>query len=229
MRCRRMRCIHNKLQSERGASVLIALLFFLVATMVSVVILNAAVTTVKRMDDDRKQEQNYLAVSSAARVVREGLAGSNCTISQIGTETVEADGSTTITWGETQIEPNASTGFGPILAYLVKSAYTAGIAPTKTSPCVIEVKIDSSTTGVDSDKLPLCTLTLCMYVDPDADKSGKDASYVLCGEINADDSDQAVYLGEVLLSGIEREEGLTKKCQLDWNDPSQIRFTTMGG
>lgn len=70
----------RKLHSQSGASLLFALLFFLVAAMVSIVALDAAVTTVKRLTDDVHWEQDYLSLASAARLFRQALADSSCTL-----------------------------------------------------------------------------------------------------------------------------------------------------
>ena len=63
----------KKLHSRRGASILLALLLFLVASMVVSVILSASLTAVSRVNDDREREQEYLAVSSAAKFFAKAL------------------------------------------------------------------------------------------------------------------------------------------------------------
>lgn len=70
----------EKLHSRRGASLIYALLLFLVASMVSVLVLSASVTAVKRLNDDRKQEQEYLLLSSAARLIKKHMESSMVTI-----------------------------------------------------------------------------------------------------------------------------------------------------
>ena len=77
-----MRQIRQKLHSRRGASLLFALLLFLVASMVSITILNAALTAAKRLKDDRAQEQEYLTLSSAARLVAKSLSESSVVITE---------------------------------------------------------------------------------------------------------------------------------------------------
>lgn len=68
----------QKLHSARGASMLIALLFFLVAMMVGAVVLTAASTNAGRVARIRREQQNYLAVASAAELVKEDIAGEPC-------------------------------------------------------------------------------------------------------------------------------------------------------
>lgn len=63
----------EKLHSQRGASLLFAFLFLLVAAMVSAVVIAGAVTAVKRVHDDHVREQSYLTLESASRLLRQML------------------------------------------------------------------------------------------------------------------------------------------------------------
>lgn len=65
-----MRRITEKLHSRRGASLIYALLLFLVASMVSAVILSASVTAAKRLRDDQIRQQNELTINSGARLLK---------------------------------------------------------------------------------------------------------------------------------------------------------------
>ena len=82
------RTVQEKLHSRRGASLLFAFLFLLVASMVSTVILSGAVTAIKRAHDDTGREQSYLTLESAARLFREMLQDTTVTV----TVTVRSDG-----------------------------------------------------------------------------------------------------------------------------------------
>ena len=68
-----MRAMREKLKSERGATMLMALLLLLVAVMVSAVIVSAAVTATASLRTDRAQQQVYLTVSSAAELLRDSV------------------------------------------------------------------------------------------------------------------------------------------------------------
>lgn len=68
-----IKAIQNKLHSQTGASLLIALLYFLTALMVGAVVLTAAATNAGRLGRNRQEQQNYLAVASAAQLVQEDL------------------------------------------------------------------------------------------------------------------------------------------------------------
>ena len=63
----------KKLRSERGASILMALVLLLLASMVSAVILTAATGAARRVRNDREAQQEYLTVSSAAEMIRDGV------------------------------------------------------------------------------------------------------------------------------------------------------------
>lgn len=66
--------LNAKLNSQSGASLLIALLFFLLCLTVGAVVLTAATANAGRLVSLRRAEQGYLTVSSAARLLRDGLA-----------------------------------------------------------------------------------------------------------------------------------------------------------
>ena len=78
------RTVQEKLHNRRGASLLYAFLFLLVASMVSTVILSGAVTAIKRAHDDTTRTQSYLTLESAAGIFREELKTSSVTITSSG-------------------------------------------------------------------------------------------------------------------------------------------------
>ncbi len=61
----------KKLRSQTGASLLIALLYFLTAATVGAAALTAAATNAGRLARNRREQQDYLAVASAARLIEE--------------------------------------------------------------------------------------------------------------------------------------------------------------
>ena len=68
-----MSTMQNKLRSSRGASMLLALLFLLVCLMVGAVTLTASAANTGRIQRNRQEQQAYLAVASAAKLLREEL------------------------------------------------------------------------------------------------------------------------------------------------------------
>lgn len=69
------RAIFKKLHSKRGASLLLALLFMLVCLTVGAVVLTAAATNAGRIQRNRLEQQDYLAVASAAELVKADMDG----------------------------------------------------------------------------------------------------------------------------------------------------------
>ena len=63
----------KKLKNDQGVTILMALLLVLTAAVVSAVILSAALSAARRVNGDRTAQQNYLAVSSAAELVRDSI------------------------------------------------------------------------------------------------------------------------------------------------------------
>ena len=61
--------MRQKLSSRRGASLLIALLYFLVCGLVAAVIIGAAMTNVQKLKGARQRQQAYDSVSSAAQLI----------------------------------------------------------------------------------------------------------------------------------------------------------------
>lgn len=81
----------NKIKDNRGASLVISLVIFLVASMVSITIVSAALTAVKRVNNDKEETAAYYAVSSAAKLFSEQLKNSSCTVIKTETTMEEED------------------------------------------------------------------------------------------------------------------------------------------
>lgn len=71
--------IRQKLNRSTGASMLLALLFFLACMTVGAVVLTAAATNTGRIARNRQAQQTYLAAASAARLIAEDLDGQSFT------------------------------------------------------------------------------------------------------------------------------------------------------
>ncbi len=69
----------QKLHSRRGASILMALAFFLLCGFIGAVVLGSAATNAQKLAGRRQEQQDYFAVSSAARLLQSALGGSACT------------------------------------------------------------------------------------------------------------------------------------------------------
>ena len=79
-----MQEIKRKLNSSKGASVIIALLYFLVAMMVGAVVLTAAATNAGSASHALKDQQEYYAVESAIKLIRSDMAKEKIVISDDG-------------------------------------------------------------------------------------------------------------------------------------------------
>ena len=77
---------------ERGASILIALLFFLVCALVGGVVLTAASVGTGQLVDYEKSQQAYYSTTSAAELLRDEIVDGTCTISGDVYECSLADG-----------------------------------------------------------------------------------------------------------------------------------------
>ena len=92
-----MQAIRKKLNSQRGASMLMALLLMLVGIMVSAVIISAATSAAVNKRSEKEQQQAYLAVSSAAELVRDDFQSLTGRYKIVTTTVTNGDGTTTTT------------------------------------------------------------------------------------------------------------------------------------
>lgn len=90
-----MNAICRKLNSRRGASILIALLLFLVCAFVGGAVLAAAYQNASRAPAARQEEQDYLAVSSAVQLLKDEITGQKIELLDITTTHTDADGNET--------------------------------------------------------------------------------------------------------------------------------------
>lgn len=74
-----MKRIGEKLKSQRGASILLALLFFLLCAMVGASVLMAAASNAGRSRISRAEQQKYLTLSSALQLVCDELESASYT------------------------------------------------------------------------------------------------------------------------------------------------------
>ncbi|MGE4485799.1 MAG: hypothetical protein AB7C97_11880 [Oscillospiraceae bacterium] len=122
-----MRDIASKLKSRRGASMIIALVFFLLCVTVSAIILTAAETNAGRIRVGRETQDAYLAVSSAGRLLRESIGGSVYTVTEYS---VSSDCGNHTTPPAERDEPAGQ--FGSALAALCESSLPASCQMTFT-------------------------------------------------------------------------------------------------
>ncbi len=81
----------RKLKSNRGASIIIALLVLLICVTAGAAALTAAGANAGRYTHMRRDQQRYLAVSSAVKLVRSELAGQSFSATATLNETVDPE------------------------------------------------------------------------------------------------------------------------------------------
>lgn len=83
-----MKAVQRKLQDRSGATLTVALLFFIMCAAAGSVILAAATTSTGRLAELQASDQNYYAVVSAAKLIRDEIDGQTISVGQTETKTV---------------------------------------------------------------------------------------------------------------------------------------------
>lgn len=92
--------LQEKLRSQRGATLSMAMLLFLICAVVGGVILAAATAAAGRLNQIAETDRRYYNVTSAVQVLSEQIAGEEVTIDQIKT------------YNEIEGEPAGDAGYG---------------------------------------------------------------------------------------------------------------------
>ncbi|MFO3714718.1 hypothetical protein [Oribacterium sp. P9] len=77
-----MKAVQRKLQDRSGATLTVALLFFIMCAAAGSVILAAATTSTGRLSELQASDQNYYAVVSAAKLIRDEINGQTIGVKQ---------------------------------------------------------------------------------------------------------------------------------------------------
>lgn len=80
--------VQRKLYDRSGATLTVALLFFIMCAAAGSVILAAATTSTGRLSQLQASDQNYYAVVSAAKLIRDEIDGQTISVGQTETKTV---------------------------------------------------------------------------------------------------------------------------------------------
>ena len=83
-----MNAVQRKLQDRSGATLTVALLFFIMCAAAGSVILAAATTSTGRLSELQASDQNYYAVVSAAKLIRDEIDGQTISVGQTEMKTV---------------------------------------------------------------------------------------------------------------------------------------------
>ena len=89
-----MNAVQRKLQDRSGATLTVALLFFIMCATAGSVILAAATTSTGRLAELQASDQNYYAVVSAAKLIRDEIDGQTIGVKQTETKTTTVTTST---------------------------------------------------------------------------------------------------------------------------------------
>lgn len=116
-----MQAALKKIQSNSGASLVMALLLILVGVMVSAVIIAAAVSSVQAQNQSRDEQQLYLEVSSAAELVRDELEGDECDCSSEVTN-VYTKRNSSKNWGDPTTTTKKKYGTGALFSSVIEEA-----------------------------------------------------------------------------------------------------------
>lgn len=83
-----MKAVQRKLHDRSGATLTVALLFFIMCAAAGSVILAAATTSTGRLSQLQASDQNYYAVISAAKLLRDEIDGQTISVGQTEKKTV---------------------------------------------------------------------------------------------------------------------------------------------
>lgn len=104
-----MRRFSAKLHSVRGTSMLIALFFFLICLTAGAIVLTSATASAAKERNRYQEQQAYLAVSSAARLLKKQLSGSSYVVTAVPYDTGKKDADGNEIWKyrtETAVSPS---------------------------------------------------------------------------------------------------------------------------
>ena len=127
-----MKAVQRKLQDRSGATLTVALLFFIMCAAAGSVILAAATTSTGRLAELQASDQNYYAVVSAAKLIRDEIDGQTIGVKQTETKTTtvttktDNGGTTDDTSDDTIVEETkiTYTYSDPTFVYGTKDAHT---------------------------------------------------------------------------------------------------------
>lgn len=100
----------NKMRSESGATLMTALLFFIMCAVCGSVILAAASAAAGRMSRQQSSDQAYYTVTSAAKLLRDEIDGETVTVRKVVESTTGSDGTESTGDASYTYAPDATPG-----------------------------------------------------------------------------------------------------------------------
>lgn len=152
-----MKAVQRKLHDRSGATLTVALLFFIMCAAAGSVILAAATTSTGRLAELQASDQNYYAVVSAAKLIRDEIDGQTISVGQTETKTVttirtekkekdESGADVTVVEETTKTEYSYST---PKFEHLKDTTAGAGITSKTTTGTAITSATEFDSFGSD--------------------------------------------------------------------------------
>lgn len=158
-----MNAVQRKLHDRSGATLTVALLFFIMCAAAGSVILAAATTSTGRLSQLQASDQNYYAVVSAAKLIRDEIDGQTISVGQMETKTVtttrtektekdESDAEVTVVEETTKTEYSYSN---PVFEHLNDTTTGTGNTSTTTAGTAITSETEFSEFSDTLDKFYL--------------------------------------------------------------------------
>ena len=160
--------ILKKLHSQRGETMLMALLLFLVGVMVSAVILAAAISAESDAKAAREEQQAYLTVSSAAELFRDAIQSGSGRYREIVTKTYSGTQLQGIKTEKQNASGPFSEIFNKVIPTLLKSPSTYQKPFTLSMDGLEDVTMELSIQPKQGDNSQFI-LTAVFYNDPEGD------------------------------------------------------------
>lgn len=160
-----MKSMIQKLQDNKGSSMILALFLMLVSLMVSNTILAAAASASRSFLTQTDRQQSYLTVSSAAQVFQNSVASGNCNYSR----TIIS-----VTGAEDKKEKKAMSGpfsqeIGDAVEALLRAyaatgyerdyLITVGSSAEEFEPMNLHLRLEKTDSDEDTDMVQDCLLT----------------------------------------------------------------------
>ena len=160
-----MKSMIQKLQDNKGSSMILALFLMLVSLMVSNTILAAAASASRSFLTQTDRQQSYLTVSSAAQVFRDSVATGNCNYSRTvitveGAADKEEKGAMSGPFSqEIGDAVEALLGFYAATGYERDYLITVGSSAEEFEPMNLHLRLEKTDSDEDTDRVQDCLLT----------------------------------------------------------------------
>ena len=211
-----MQNFKHKVQSQSGASMLMALFLLLVVTVVSVVILVSATSAAHQVRDNRAAQQAYLTVSSAADLLVQAFAKQSYTYTL--TTYTRKDDSTT----PPRTEKNESTSKSVLQDTLLAASRAVCQHDDKTPSERVfsrNAKLSLTTTGAQMEPVQAKFQLSCQ-------SSGSESRYEMLVRLELADTAEAEpgYRMElrIPISKTQREESTAEGTRITWEVTDSI-------